>query len=150
YAIRVFGCNGSTDVIAEALDWAVDNDMDVVNMSLGAAFGTADSADSVASDNATKAGVVVVSAAGNDGDIRYIRSPPGATTRGPAAAAPPRYAPLPPANRALPAPATDAARTVVALDANGAAFASGENLTTLVLRDAAGAVSLGCDPAEFV
>src|SRR5262249_45594268 len=45
YAVRVFGCEGSTDVVTEALDWAVDNDMDVVNMSLGADFGSGDSAD---------------------------------------------------------------------------------------------------------
>ena len=41
YAVSVFGCEGSTDVVTEALDWAVDNDMDVVNMSLGADFGSA-------------------------------------------------------------------------------------------------------------
>ena len=27
YAVRVFGCEGSTDVVTEAIDWAVDNDM---------------------------------------------------------------------------------------------------------------------------
>jgi subtilisin family serine protease len=32
YAIRVFGCDGSTDVVVPALDWAVDNGMDVVNL----------------------------------------------------------------------------------------------------------------------
>ncbi len=29
YAVRVFGCEGSTDVVVPALDWAVDNGMDV-------------------------------------------------------------------------------------------------------------------------
>jgi hypothetical protein len=83
----VFGCSGATDVIAEALEWAVDNDMDVVNMSLGADFTTADSADALAADNAVKAGIVVVSAAGNAGDIRYAVGAPGASTRGIAVAA---------------------------------------------------------------
>src|SRR6266705_237874 len=42
YAVRVFGCQGPTDVVVDAIDWAVDNDMDVINMSLGSAFGTKD------------------------------------------------------------------------------------------------------------
>ena len=65
YAVRVFGCFGSTNVVVEALDWAVDHDMDVVNMSLGSDYGTSDSADALASDNAAKAGIVVVASSGN-------------------------------------------------------------------------------------
>src|SRR5262249_11186237 len=65
YAIRVFGCQGSTDVVNEALEWAVDNDMDVVNMSLGSDYAPGDSADAFAADAAMRAGVMVVSAAGN-------------------------------------------------------------------------------------
>src|SRR5258706_7428119 len=38
YAVRVFGCQGSTDVVVDAIDWAVDNDMDVINMSLGSSL----------------------------------------------------------------------------------------------------------------
>jgi subtilisin family serine protease len=149
YAIRVFGCDGSTDVIAEALDWAVDNDMDVVNMSLGAAFGTPDSADSIASDNATKAGVVVVSAAGNDGDFRYILSSPGSSTKGLAVASTATPASLATGNLALPAVSGDPARTITAINANGASFANGTSLPVLVLKTGT-AVSLGCDPAEYV
>jgi subtilisin family serine protease len=149
YSVRVFGCAGSTDVIAEALEWAVDNDMDVVNMSLGAAFGTADSADSVASDNAVKAGVNVVAAAGNDGDFRYILSSPGASSKAIAVAATEAPAFIRMANLALPAVTGDPARTAVALNANGGTFASGQTLTALVLRTGT-SVSLGCDPAEYV
>jgi hypothetical protein len=81
YAVRVFGCEGSTDVVTEALDWAVDNDMDVVNMSLGADFGSGDSADALAADAAVRAGVVVVISAGNAGDVRYILGSPGTSTK---------------------------------------------------------------------
>src|SRR5438046_1137244 len=52
YAIRVFGCVGSTNVVVDAIDWAVDPDMDVINMSLGSPFGSADDPDAVASTNA--------------------------------------------------------------------------------------------------
>jgi minor extracellular serine protease Vpr len=148
YAVRVFGCTGSTNVIAEALEWAVDNDMDVVNMSLGAAFGTPDSADAVASDNATKAGVVVVAAAGNDGDFRYIMSSPGSSTKSIAAAATAAPASLPTVNLALSAVTGDAARTITGINANAAPIPAG-TLPVLVLRTGT-AVSLGCDPAEYV
>ena len=53
YASRVFGCNGSSTVITAALDKAADPDdngdptdhVDVVNMSLGSTFGSADDGD---------------------------------------------------------------------------------------------------------
>src|SRR5262249_30254921 len=78
YAVRVFGCAGSTDVVVEALDWAVANDMDGVNMSLGSNFGGGDTADAEASDNASRAGIVVVAASGNAGPVRYVTSSPAA------------------------------------------------------------------------
>jgi subtilisin family serine protease len=40
YMVRVFGCTGSTDVVTDAIDWAVHNNMDVISMSLGGAYGT--------------------------------------------------------------------------------------------------------------
>ena len=149
YAVRVFGCEGSTDVVSEAIDWAVDNDMDVINMSLGAPFGSADSADALAADNAMKAGVVVVSAAGNESDIRYIVGSPGVSRKGIAVAATVNPAFLPTANLSLPAVPGLAARTVVALNSNGATLPS-TPLIVKVLRTATGAVSLGCNPAEYV
>ena len=48
---------GSTDVIVDAIEWAVDNDMDVINMSLGSPFGSHGRPGAVAVDNAAKAGV---------------------------------------------------------------------------------------------
>ncbi|MFN8086678.1 MAG: S8 family serine peptidase [Microbacterium sp.] len=77
YAIRVFGCDGSTDVVVPALDWAVDNGMDVVNLSLGSSFGRGDDPDAVAAANAVGAGVVVVASAGNAGHSPYLTGAPG-------------------------------------------------------------------------
>ncbi len=77
YAVRVFGCQGPTDVVVDAIEWAVDNDMDVINMSLGSPFGASDDASAKASTNAAKAGVVVVAAAGNNGLNQYVVGSPG-------------------------------------------------------------------------
>ena len=41
YAFRVFGCQGATDVVVDAINAAVAADVDVINMSLGADFGEA-------------------------------------------------------------------------------------------------------------
>ena len=76
-ALRVFGCLGSTDVTVDAIEWAVDNDMDVINMSLGSPFGSKDDPSAVASTNAAKAGVIVVTSAGNNGPNQYITGSPG-------------------------------------------------------------------------
>lgn len=77
YALRVFGCDGSTNVTTEAIDWAVDNDMDVINMSLGSSFGRGDDPSAEAATNASAAGVVVIAAAGNEGGNPYITGSPG-------------------------------------------------------------------------
>ena len=80
YAVKIFGCTGGTasDLTVEAIDWAVANDLDVVNMSFGASFGRVDDAESVAATNAALAGVVVVAGAGNDGAGPYITKTPAA------------------------------------------------------------------------
>ena len=84
YALRVFGCDGSTDVVVSAIEWAMDpnNDgdlsdhLDVINMSLGSSYGSVTDPDAVASDNAAKAGVIVVASAGNSGDVYYVTGSP--------------------------------------------------------------------------
>ncbi len=89
YALRVFGCGGSTGLTIQAIDWAIDpngdNDfsdhLDVINMSLGSNYGGASSTTAVASENAAIAGVIVVAAAGNAGDTFYIVSAPGSANR---------------------------------------------------------------------
>jgi subtilisin family serine protease len=81
YMVRVFGCTGSTNVVAEAIDWAVHNDMDVISMSLGGAYGSRTNSDAIASDNAAKAGIIVVAAAGNAGPAPYITGAPASSSR---------------------------------------------------------------------
>ena len=66
--------------IVDAIDWAVDNDMDVINMSLGSPFGSADDPSAVAATNAAKAGVVVVDVGRQRGPSPYITGSPGTGT----------------------------------------------------------------------
>ena len=80
YAIRVFGCAGSTDVVVDAIEWAVDHDMDVINMSLGSIFGSKDDPSAEAATNAARAGVVVVASAGNSGANPYLTGSPARRT----------------------------------------------------------------------
>jgi subtilisin family serine protease len=84
YALRVFGCTGTTDVADQALDWAVDpngdgnpaDHVDVINMSLGSRYGSTYDSSVIASENAAKAGVILVASAGNEGDTQYILGSP--------------------------------------------------------------------------
>ncbi|MBK6404562.1 MAG: S8 family serine peptidase [Holophagales bacterium] len=84
YALRVFGCSGSTGLTTLAIDWAMDpngdldfsDHLDVINMSLGSSFGSAVNATAVSSDNAALAGVIVVASAGNAGDTFFISGAP--------------------------------------------------------------------------
>ena len=90
YALKVFGCEGSTDVTIEALEWAMDPDgdgsiadhLDVVNLSLGSDYGLADDADAMAADQAMANGMLVVMSAGNAGDSYDIGGSPGNAPRG--------------------------------------------------------------------
>jgi len=76
YAVKIFGCQGSTNDVIDAIEWAVDNNMDVINMSLGADFGATDSPDAVAASNAARDGVIVVSSSGNEGSNPYMTGDP--------------------------------------------------------------------------
>ncbi len=129
YAIRVFGCQGSVDdaVLIEAMDWAVSHHMDVINMSLGAPFGSANDPDSVAASNTAKDGVIVVSASGNDGNAPYITSSPAAGTNGIAVAANDSTASFPAADLTLTTNGGSSGDggTLTAINANGYAFTPG-------------------------
>nr|WP_269452094.1 S8 family serine peptidase [Tessaracoccus coleopterorum] len=70
-AYRVFGCEGSTDtdIILSAMERAEADGMDVINMSLGAAFETwPQYPTGTAADRLWRNGIVVVTSAGNEGD----------------------------------------------------------------------------------
>ena len=85
YAYRVFGCTGSTNVVGEAIDMAVDPNGDsnpadhvsVISMSLGASFGSPQDGDSVISNAAVDLGVSVVASIGNSGDVYDVGGSPG-------------------------------------------------------------------------
>jgi subtilisin family serine protease len=85
YAIRVFGCSGSTELTALGLDHALDPNgdgdfddrLDVVNLSLGSAFGAVDDPVNDFVRVLTDHGVLVVAAAGNAGDVYDAGGSPG-------------------------------------------------------------------------
>ncbi|GHF64018.1 subtilisin family serine protease [Amycolatopsis bartoniae] len=87
YAIKVFGCGGSTDVTSQALDWALDpngdgdfdDHLDVVNLSLGSDYGAPDDPDSLFVRKLAHNGVVPVISAGNGGDLFDVGGAPGNT-----------------------------------------------------------------------
>lgn len=143
YAVRVFGCAGSTDVVVDAIDWAINNDMDVINMSLGSPFGAADTSDSLAAQAAAAAGVIVVASAGNSGPAPYITGAPAAGDGVISVAAIDGRPSFPGAVLTL-----SSGATINAQDSNGVALPS-VSLPTVVLRNADGTVSLGCNAAEY-
>ncbi|MFG3338363.1 S8 family serine peptidase [Glycomyces sp. NPDC048151] len=69
-AYKVFGCNGSTssEVIMQALEAALVDGMDVVNLSLGQSFQWPGYPTAVAADKLVEEGVTVVASMGNDGE----------------------------------------------------------------------------------
>jgi minor extracellular serine protease Vpr len=79
-------CSGIA--ILQALDWITDSNgdgdtsdhVDIANMSLGSPYGQPfDDDSSKATEIAVQVGVLVVASTGNNGDIPYIGSTPGAT-----------------------------------------------------------------------
>ncbi len=67
YAVKVLDANGSGKYswIVSGIEWAVNNKMKVINMSLGSRYPS--DAIKLAVEQAYKAGIVIVCAAGNDG-----------------------------------------------------------------------------------
>ncbi|GAA5038307.1 S8 family serine peptidase [Microbacterium fluvii] len=146
YAVRVFGCEGSTDVVVPAIDWAVDNGMDVINMSLGSSFGRGDTPDAVAASNAVGAGVVVVASAGNSGHNPYLTGSPGTGDGVIAVSAVDSSETFPGAT------VTVDGKAVTAINANGASLDGLGTLEVVRLKDIAGTAedeSLGCSEAAY-
>lgn len=81
YALKVFGCDGSTNLLVDAVNWAVENDLDVLNLSLGSPFSSAGDVEIEAINNAVRAGIVVVVSAGNNGNIPYVVGSPSVAER---------------------------------------------------------------------
>jgi subtilisin family serine protease len=143
YAVRVFGCAGSTDVTIDGIEWAVDNDMDVINMSLGSPFGNPDDPSAVAASNAAKDGVIVVASSGNEGPSPYMTGSPasGTGTISVAASDPTQQFPA--------AKMTFSNGTVQdAINANDAPLPSGA-LPVKVLKTPSGGIALGCSQTDY-
>jgi subtilisin family serine protease len=144
YAIRVFGCGGSTNETVAAIEWAVDHDMDVVNMSLGSPYGDKHEPSAEASTNAAAAGVLIVTSAGNSGQRNYLTGSPGTSTGVLSTAASDPLPSFPGATITL-----STGPVISAIVANGAPLPGGP-LQVKVLLDGGGNISLGCNPAEYV
>ncbi len=147
YGLRVFGCLGSTDATVDAIEWAVANDMDVINMSLGSSFGRRDDPSAVASTNAAAAGVIVVASSGNSGPSPYITGSPGTGTGVISTAAVDSVASFPGVILAL-----STGTSLTAISANGIAPADGTQYRVVVLKDDPTTPeneALGCSAASF-
>lgn len=87
YAVKVFGKEGSTmdAVVIAGFEYAADpngdlnpdDQLDVINLSLGGGFGQPQILYTEAVRNLSRAGTVVVASAGNSGPIDYIVGAPG-------------------------------------------------------------------------
>ena len=86
YAIKVFGKSGSTGdaSVVAGLEFAadpngdlnLDDELDVVNLSLGSSYGAPHILYTEAMMNLSRAGTIVVASAGNSGDTDYIVGAP--------------------------------------------------------------------------
>ncbi len=86
YAVKVFGKDGSTsdEVVIQGLEYSadpnadlnLDDQLDVINMSLGSPYGSAHVMYSEAIKNLVRGGTVVVASAGNSGNQSYIVGSP--------------------------------------------------------------------------
>lgn len=85
YAYRVLGPygSGSTADVIKGIEMAVSNEdgIDVINLSLGSTVNQQYSPDAIAVDNAAKAGITVVLAAGNEGPKAATTGSPGVAHR---------------------------------------------------------------------
>ncbi|GAA2377304.1 S8 family serine peptidase [Nonomuraea africana] len=146
-AYRIFGCSGSSteDVIVTAMEQALKDGVDVVNMSLGSPFGREDEPSAQAVRTLTRAGVTVVASAGNSGPNAYITGAPAvATTAISVAAMDVAMAQFPAATL------TSGSGVLTLINANNAPVSAG-SLPVAVLRTSYpnGPLSLGCTPADY-
>jgi minor extracellular serine protease Vpr len=150
YAVRVFGCAGSTNETVDAIEWSVDNGMDVINMSLGSSFGQSDDPSAVAADNAALAGIVVVASAGNSGPGQYITGSPATGSRVVSVAANESIQSFPGFTLTLPTMPSP----ITTINANGEPdVADGTQYTIVSVNDNPGTPtvdeSLGCNVSDY-
>ena len=89
YALKVFGCEGSTNAVIPALDWSLDpngdgdfsDHLDIVNLSLGSDYGVVDDPENAVIDELAANGVLPVMSAGNNGDLTDTGGSPGNAIR---------------------------------------------------------------------
>jgi uncharacterized repeat protein (TIGR01451 family) len=89
YAIRIFGCGGSSNFGPQGIEFAVDPDgdgdfsdhLDVINMSFGSDYGGLSDTTAQATDAAVLVGVIAVASAGNSGDTYFILGSPASADR---------------------------------------------------------------------
>ena len=92
YGVKVcsaIGTSCSGVALLQGVDWALDPNgdgvlsdaMDVVNLSIGSAYGQVEDDLSVALDNLVRAGVVAVASAGNNADRPFIVGQPSTSAR---------------------------------------------------------------------
>ena len=145
YSVKIFGCNGPTNEVIDAIEWAVDNNMDVINMSLGSPFGSPDSPDAVAAENAAHDGVIVVASSGNEGPSPYMTGDPASGDDVISVAANDPTQTFPAAVMNL-----TPGGSVTAINANGwTPLPSGTENVKVIWADAAHTtVSLGCSVAD--
>jgi minor extracellular serine protease Vpr len=153
YAYRAFGCAGSASdsVIVAALNRALTDNVDVVNMSLGSDFGRGDAPDSAASNTLAENGIVVVASSGNAGPSGYITGSPASASRVLSVAALDASSPtFPGATIAL-----NTGKSILAQLSNGpfqndpgASLPTGP-LDVVVIRNTDGSISLGCNQADY-
>ncbi len=119
YSVKIFGCSNSTNEVIDGIEWAVDHNMDVINMSLGSPFGATDTPDAVAASNAAKDGVIVVASSGNEGPNPYMTGDPGSGSGVISVAASDPTETFPAANLTLTKADSSSGGTLTAINANG-------------------------------
>ena len=154
YAIRIFGCGGGTGLTTQGIEFAVDPDgdgdlsdhLDVINMSLGSAFGSLSDTSAQASDAAALVGIIVVASQGNAGDTYFIGGSPAAAERAISAAAS-VDAGIPGAVLKVNAPASIAGNYAAAAAGfgGGAPPPSGQTGSVVEVQSATGTAQQGCD-----
>jgi subtilisin family serine protease len=146
YSYRVFGCTGSvtTDIVVAAMNRALQDGVNVLNMSLGSPFGGTGDPATVAADNLSRAGVTIAMSAGNESPHAYTVGTASTATSVLSVAAEDTTADFPSVNLSGPFTAFPAE------NANDAAIPGGSLTGNLrVLQSAPGTISLGCDAADY-